>query len=97
MLALEMQPGRIVEDKGFQDFLNVTDPKYVPPSRRTIMREHLPKSREHILQVICITSDCGFGYDVSDMISRLFNKIITETSYQKLTIKPLKLHYKCNL
>ena len=25
------------------------------------------------------------------------NKIITETSYLKLTIKPHKLHYKCNL
>ena len=37
-----MQPGSIVEDKGFQDFLKVIDPKYIPPSHRTIMRDHLP-------------------------------------------------------
>ncbi|XP_065900618.1 zinc finger BED domain-containing protein 4-like [Dysidea avara] len=42
MLAIDMQPGSIVEDKGFQDFLKVIDPKYIPPSRRTIMRDHLP-------------------------------------------------------
>ena len=41
MLALYMQIGSIVEDKGFQDFLKVIDPKYVPPSHRTITREHL--------------------------------------------------------
>ena len=42
MLALDIQPGSIVEDKGFQDFLKVIDPKYVPPSHRITMREHLP-------------------------------------------------------
>ena len=42
MLAPYMQIGSIVEDKGFQDFLKVIDPKYVPPSHHTITREHLP-------------------------------------------------------
>lgn len=42
MLAIDMQPSSIVEDKGFQEFLKAVDPKYIPPSRRTIMRDHLP-------------------------------------------------------
>ena len=40
------------------------------------------------------------GYDVSVMILlriNILSKIITETSYPKLTIKPHKLHYKYNL
>ena len=36
----------IVEDKGFLNFLKVLDPKYTPPSRRTIMRDHLPSLYE---------------------------------------------------
>ena len=39
MLVTDLQP---VEDKGFQEFLKVVDPKYIPPSRRSIMRDHLP-------------------------------------------------------
>ena len=42
MLVQDMQPANIVHDKGFQDFLKVIDPKYIPPSCRTIMRDHLP-------------------------------------------------------
>ena len=35
-----------MEDHGFQSFLKVVDPKYMPPSRRTIMRNHLPSLYE---------------------------------------------------
>ncbi len=42
MLATDLQPATIVEDEGFRRFLKVLDPKYEPPSRRTIMRERLP-------------------------------------------------------
>jgi len=42
MIAIDLQPGSIVEDRGFQEFLKVIDPKYIPPSRRTIMRDYLP-------------------------------------------------------
>ena len=44
--------------------------------------------------------DCEFRYDVSVMILlriNILSKIITETSYPKLTIKPHKLHNKYNL
>ena len=42
----------------------------------------------------------NFRYDVSVMILlriNIFSKIIRETSYRKLTIKPHKLYYKYNL
>ena len=39
MLVTDIQPAKIVEDKGFRKFINVLDPRYNPPSRRTIMRE----------------------------------------------------------
>lgn len=42
MLVTDLQPASIVEDKSFQVFLKVVDPKYIPPSRRSIMRDHLP-------------------------------------------------------
>lgn len=46
MLAIDLQPASIVEDRGFQLFLKVIDPKYIPPSRQTIMRDRLPKLYE---------------------------------------------------
>ena len=42
MLVQDMQSANIVHDKGFQDFLKVIDPKYIPPSCCTIIRDHLP-------------------------------------------------------
>ena len=43
MIVTDLQPVCIVEDRGFLQFLHVIDPKYVPPSRRSIMRDHLPQ------------------------------------------------------
>ena len=42
MLTVDLQPASIVEDKGSVNFVHVLDPKYQIPSRRTIMRRHLP-------------------------------------------------------
>ena len=42
MIVIDLLPVSIVQDRGFQHFLQVVDHKYVPPSRRTIMRERLP-------------------------------------------------------
>uniref|UniRef100_A0A1X7UJA9 BED-type domain-containing protein n=1 Tax=Amphimedon queenslandica TaxID=400682 RepID=A0A1X7UJA9_AMPQE len=41
MITTDLQPASFVEDTGFNEFLRVIDPKYTPPSRRTIMRDHL--------------------------------------------------------
>ena len=43
MIVTDLQPASIVEDDGFLKFLKVLDPKYIPPSRRTIMRDLLPR------------------------------------------------------
>ena len=68
MITMDLQPASIVEDDGFKEFLKVIDPKYAPPSRRTIMRDHLPKlyeskSRElrkelDKIKFCSITTDC---------------------------------------
>ena len=42
MIVVDLLPVSIVEDRGFRQFLKVIDPKYNPPSRRTIMRESVP-------------------------------------------------------
>ena len=33
LVAIDLQPPSIVEDHGFQSFLKIIDPKYIPPSR----------------------------------------------------------------
>lgn len=39
MIALDMQPTLMVEDHGFLNFVKVADPKYKPPSRRTVVED----------------------------------------------------------
>ena len=68
MITTDLQPTSIVEDTGFNEFLSVVDPKYTPPSRRSIMRDHLPqlyKSKCNVLRKeleevthCSITTDC---------------------------------------
>jgi len=55
MIVLDMQPASIVEDKGFPTFIEVVDSKYIPPSRRTIMRSLLPDVYGHRKQ--CLMGD----------------------------------------
>ena len=47
MITTDLQPASIMEDTGFLAFLlaflHVIDNKYSPPSRRSIMRDHLPQ------------------------------------------------------
>ena len=38
MVAIDMQPSTIVEDKGLKKFVSLLDPKYQPLSRRNLMR-----------------------------------------------------------
>ena len=46
MLVADFQPASIVEDAGFLEFLKVINQRYQPPSRRTLMRDHLPQLYE---------------------------------------------------
>ena len=50
MLVLDMQPANIVHNKGFQELLKVIDPKYIPPSCHTVMRDHLPSLYENTVK-----------------------------------------------
>lgn len=50
MLAVDLQPPSIVEDRGFLNFIRAVDPRYQPPSRRTIMRNILPDHYKRIKQ-----------------------------------------------
>ena len=46
MLVADFQPASIVEDEGFLRFLKAIDQRYQPPSRRTLMRDHIPQLYE---------------------------------------------------
>ena len=46
MLMQDLQPASIVVDKGFNEFIKVIDPKYIPPTHQTIMQVKLPKLYE---------------------------------------------------
>ncbi len=48
MLAKDLQPISLVDDKGFRDFCNVLDNKYVLPTRRTIKEVLLPQLHEKV-------------------------------------------------
>ena len=52
MLALDLQPASIVEDRGFLNFMEILDPRYTPPSRRTIMRNLLPQKYEAVQEAV---------------------------------------------
>ena len=51
MLAKDLQPASVVEDKGFIKFVNLLDPRYEIPSRRIIMRM-LPTKYDELKQRI---------------------------------------------
>ena len=52
MIAVDIQPTSIVEDKEFQKFVNAHDPRYALPSRRIIMRNMLPARYAHVREVL---------------------------------------------
>ena len=39
MVAIDMQPSTLVEDKGLNKFVSLLDPKYQLPSRRNLMQK----------------------------------------------------------
>ena len=48
MVALDMQPVSIVEDLGFLKFLRALDPRYQPPSRKTLSHSIIPQKYEEM-------------------------------------------------
>lgn len=43
MIAEDLQPLSVVENRGFRKLVNLLDPQYVLPSRRTIGRKLIPE------------------------------------------------------
>ena len=66
MVARDMQPSTIVEDKGFNKFVHLLSPKYQLPSRRSLMRK-MPAKYDVVRQevkdelnhasAVCLTTD----------------------------------------
>jgi hypothetical protein len=52
MIAIDMQPTSIVEDRGFQKFVSSLDPRYHPPSRKTIAHTLLPQKYEEVAKKV---------------------------------------------
>ena len=53
MLATDMQPSTIVEDRGFKKLVNLLDSKYQLPSRRNLAR----KIPANAASAVCLTTD----------------------------------------
>ena len=68
MIATDLQPSTIVEDPGFLKYTTLLDPRYEPPSRRTIMRRILPEKyttvKEAIQQKLLLASDVAVTTDI---------------------------------
>lgn len=43
MIARDLQPYSIVDDRGFRDVLKAAEPRYVMPARKTFSQEIIPK------------------------------------------------------
>lgn len=56
MLVTDFQPFSIVDDKGFNLFVNLLDPTYKIPSKSTLRDNHLPALYEDI-KILSITCD----------------------------------------
>ena len=67
MIVIDLLPVSRVEDRGFRQFLKVIDQKYSPPSRRTIMRDSLPRlyqSKKELINKVEEISWCSFTTDL---------------------------------
>ncbi|XP_073470722.1 zinc finger BED domain-containing protein 4-like [Aquarana catesbeiana] len=68
MIALDLQPFSVVDDKGFRSFVKALDPSYVLPNRKTLSGSLLPQLYDSIkaelmvkvsnASAVCLTTDC---------------------------------------
>jgi len=69
LFTKDYQPFKIVEDKGFKDFVKMLNPSYTLPNRHSISKEHIPalyekcmrEMKEMVLKEaehVCLTTDC---------------------------------------
>lgn len=69
LFTKDYQPFKIVEDKGFKDFVKMLNPNYTLPNRHSISKEYIPASYEKCMnemkalvlkeaEYVCLTTDC---------------------------------------
>ena len=88
MIITDLQPISIVKDEGFKGLLKVLDKKYVLPSRKTIVHNHLPhlyeskcqSLREELenIQNSTITTDCWTSRDTEGYLTVTCHYIMKE-------------------
>uniref|UniRef100_A0A3Q3FFT6 BED-type domain-containing protein n=1 Tax=Labrus bergylta TaxID=56723 RepID=A0A3Q3FFT6_9LABR len=79
MIALDLQPFSIVEDKGFRQYTKELNPNYVLPSRKTLSNSIIPelyrrtheKVQERVdkAEAVCLTTDCWTSRTTTSFMS----------------------------
>uniref|UniRef100_A0A3Q3FCW9 BED-type domain-containing protein n=1 Tax=Labrus bergylta TaxID=56723 RepID=A0A3Q3FCW9_9LABR len=79
MIALDLQPFSIVEDKGFRQYTKDLNPNYVLPSRKTLSNSSIPelyrrtheKVQERVdkAEAMCLTTDCWTSRTTTSFMS----------------------------
>ncbi|XP_065810939.1 zinc finger BED domain-containing protein 4-like [Labrus bergylta] len=79
LIALDLQPFSIVEDKGFWQYTKELNPNYVLPSRKTLSNSIIPelyrrtheKVQERVdkAEAVCLTTDCWTSRTTTSFMS----------------------------
>lgn len=78
MFTKDYQPFRMVEDRGFNDFVKALNPSYEIPNRHTISKSLIPARYEELLlkcrslvakaRKVCVTTDCWTSVNTESFI-----------------------------
>lgn len=72
MIANDFQPFSIVEENGFRSIIQALNPSHVPPSRKTLSQQIIPRlydgeraslqERVKEAAAVCLTTDCWTSF-----------------------------------
>lgn len=95
MIALDLQPYTIVQDRGFRDLLKEAVPGYVPPSRTTLSRTLVPKLYDDTREKVRLELQNAFesGMESLSFTSDMWTSRANE-SYISLTCHFLDSQFK---
>ena len=83
MIALDMRPFSIVENKGFRDLISLLEPRYKIPNRKFFSLEIIPKLYENVKNFIVSSYDFG---NIRSSFTTDFWSSINGDSYMSLTV-----------
>lgn len=79
MIALDLQPFSVVDDKGFRSFVKALVPSYVLPNRKTLSGTLLPQLYDNIkaelmikvsnASAVCLTTDCWTSHTTTSFMA----------------------------